>query len=115
MVNKLFEFMHEKHPGVQDMAVETFVKIARKCKRKFVTLQAQEPDPFINELLTNLPGIISDLQPHQSQTWYVCLPIFLSFSIPVFCALRLPALLTRGRGVRGVYMVHGSIATVCHR
>ena len=39
VVNKLFEFMHETHPGVQDMACETFLKICGKCKRKFVTLQ----------------------------------------------------------------------------
>jgi exportin-1 len=39
VVNKLFEFMHELHPGVQDMACETFLKIAQKCRRKFVTIQ----------------------------------------------------------------------------
>eukprot|EP00958_Prasinococcus_capsulatus_P010660 scaffold1040_cov376-Prasinococcus_capsulatus_cf.AAC.6 len=33
VVNKLFEFMHETHPGVQDMAVDTFLKITQKCKR----------------------------------------------------------------------------------
>jgi len=31
VVNKLFEFMHELHPGVQDMSVDTFLKIAKKC------------------------------------------------------------------------------------
>ena len=31
VVNKLFEFMHESHPGVQDMACDTFLKIAQKC------------------------------------------------------------------------------------
>lgn len=36
VVNKLFEFMHEPHEGVQDMAVETFYKITDKCKRHFV-------------------------------------------------------------------------------
>ena len=41
VVNKLFEFMHETHPGVQDMACETFLKICGKCKRKFVTLQVR--------------------------------------------------------------------------
>ena len=41
VVNKLFEFMHETHPGVQDMACETFLKITHKCKRKFVVLQAR--------------------------------------------------------------------------
>ena len=39
VVNKLFEFMHETHPGVQDMACETFLKICLKCKRKFVQVQ----------------------------------------------------------------------------
>ena len=41
VVNKLFEFMHETHPGVQDMACETFLKICYKCKRKFVLMQAR--------------------------------------------------------------------------
>ncbi|XP_062118963.1 protein EXPORTIN 1A-like [Humulus lupulus] len=39
VVNKLFEFMHETHPGVQDMACDTFLKIVQKCKRKFVIVQ----------------------------------------------------------------------------
>lgn len=39
VVNKLFEFMHETHPGVQDMACETFLKICHKCKRQFILLQ----------------------------------------------------------------------------
>lgn len=46
VVNKLFEFMHEKHPGVQDMACETFLKICSKCKRKFVQPPPGEP-PFL--------------------------------------------------------------------
>lgn len=70
VVNKLFEFMHESHPGVQDMACDTFLKIATKCKRKFVTLQADEVQPFICELVENLPSIISDLEPHQAQSFY---------------------------------------------
>lgn len=32
VVNKLFEFMHELHPGVQDMACDTFLKIAQKVR-----------------------------------------------------------------------------------
>jgi exportin-1 len=31
VVNKLIEFMHESHPGVQDMSVDTFLKIAKKA------------------------------------------------------------------------------------
>ena len=43
VVNKLFEFMHETHPGVQDMACDTFLKICNKCKRKFVVTQVGFP------------------------------------------------------------------------
>mmetsp|Transcript_51449 Transcript_51449/g.57458 ORF Transcript_51449/g.57458 Transcript_51449/m.57458 type:complete len:1095 (-) Transcript_51449:368-3652(-) len=70
VVNKLFEFMHESHPGVQDMACDTFLKISTKCKRKFVTLQLDEQVPFIGELVESLPSIISDLEPHQVQAFY---------------------------------------------
>lgn len=70
VVNKLFEFMHESHPGVQDMACDTFLKITTKCKRKFVTLQTEETQPFICELVESLPSIISDLEPHQVQAFY---------------------------------------------
>ncbi|KAL8217857.1 hypothetical protein R6Q57_021230 [Mikania cordata] len=70
VVNKLFEFMHETHPGVQDMACDTFLKIVRKCKRKFVILQVGESEPFVSELLTTLPTTIADLEPHQIHTFY---------------------------------------------
>lgn len=36
VIKKLNEFMHEKHPGVQDMATEVFLKIAKKTKHMFV-------------------------------------------------------------------------------
>jgi len=39
VVNKLFEFMEEKHPGVQDMACDTFLKISKTCRKKFVIQQ----------------------------------------------------------------------------
>ena len=78
VVNKLFEFMHEVHPGVQDMACDTFLKIATKCKRKFVTLQTDEQVPFIVELVDSLPTIVSDLQPHQVQAFYEAVGCMLS-------------------------------------
>lgn len=70
VVLKLFEFMHELHEGVQDMACDTFIKIAQKCKRHFVILQPSEKEPFIDEMLLNLPEIISDLQPSQVHTFF---------------------------------------------
>ena len=70
VVNKLFEFMHEKFPGVQDMACDTFLKIASKCRKKFVALQPNESHPFVDTLLWNLPDIIADLQPAQVNVFY---------------------------------------------
>jgi len=70
VVNKNFEFMHETHPGVQDMACDTFLKIAQKCRRKFVTTQVGETKPFIVEMLETLPDIIAELEPHQIQSFY---------------------------------------------
>ena len=64
VVNKLFEFMHETHDGVQDMACDTFIKIAQKCKRHFVVIQTGEIQPFVDQILMNITGIICDLQPH---------------------------------------------------
>ncbi|KAK1431645.1 hypothetical protein QVD17_08152 [Tagetes erecta] len=70
VINKLFEFMHETHPGVQDMACDTFLKIVQKCKRKFVIVQVGENEPFVSELLTTLPTTIADLEPHQIHSFY---------------------------------------------
>jgi exportin-1 len=70
VVNKLFEFMHELHPGVQDMACDTFLKIAQKCRKKFVVTQVGESRPFVEELLDGLHRIMSDLETHQVHTFY---------------------------------------------
>ncbi|XP_064490113.1 exportin-1-like [Ornithodoros turicata] len=69
VVNKLFEFMHETHDGVQDMACDTFIKIAQKCRRHFVQVQVGEAVPFIEEILANMSSIIYDLQPQQVHTF----------------------------------------------
>lgn len=70
VVNKLFEFMHETHDGVQDMACDTFIKIALKCRRHFVTVQLGESVPFIEEILSTISSIICDLQTQQVHTFY---------------------------------------------
>jgi len=70
VVNKLFEFMHETHEGVQDMACDTFIKIANKCKRHFVALQPGETEPFIEEIVRNMRKITCDLTPQQVHTFY---------------------------------------------
>jgi exportin-1 len=70
VVTKLFEFMHEPHEGVQDMACDTFIKIAQKCRKHFVTTQVGDYNPFIVEILESMQQIIMDLEPHQVHTFY---------------------------------------------
>ncbi len=56
--------------GVQDMACDTFIKIAQKCRRHFVMQQAGETEPFIDDILRNLHRITIDLMPQQVHTFY---------------------------------------------
>ncbi|CAH0702443.1 unnamed protein product [Spodoptera exigua] len=81
VVNKLFEFMHETHDGVQDMACDTFIKIAIKCRRHFVTAQVGEACPFIEEILSTISSIICDLQTLQVHTFYEAVGYMISAQV----------------------------------
>ncbi|RKP08205.1 Crm1-F1 [Thamnocephalis sphaerospora] len=70
VVNKLFEFMHELHEGVQDMACDTFIKISQKCRRHFVLQQIGEVRPFVEDIVHNIEQITGDLSPQQIHTFY---------------------------------------------
>jgi exportin-1 len=64
--------------GVQDMACDTFIKITQKCRRHFVMLQAQESEPFIDEILRSLHRITVDLSPQQIHTFYEAIGYMIS-------------------------------------
>ncbi|KAJ8917645.1 hypothetical protein NQ315_005092 [Exocentrus adspersus] len=81
VVNKLFEFMHETHDGVQDMACDTFIKIAMKCRRHFVTTQIGETCPFIEDILASISTIICDLQQQQVHTFYEAVGYMISAQV----------------------------------
>ncbi|KAI6214003.1 Importin N-terminal domain-containing protein [Aphelenchoides besseyi] len=70
VINKLFEFAHESHEGVQDMACDTFIKIVMKCKSHFTMTQIGESQPFVEEILLNLSTIICDLSEPQVHVFY---------------------------------------------
>lgn len=78
VANKLFEFMHEKHPGVQDMACDTFMKLATKCRRKFVTVNPGESRSFIEVILGTLDKIVADLEPQQVASVYRALGVIIT-------------------------------------
>lgn len=52
------------------MACDTFIKIAKSCKRHFVALQPSEHEAFIEEIVRSLPKITADLTPQQVHTFY---------------------------------------------
>jgi len=70
VINKLFEFAHETHEGVQDMACDTFIKIVIKCKSHFTMVQIGETQPFVDEIIYNLSTIICDLSEPQVHVFY---------------------------------------------
>ena len=69
VVKKLNEFMHEKHPGVQDMACETYLVIAKECKEEFSRPHNEDP-PYIDTIINLLQDEIKDLEPHQKHMVY---------------------------------------------
>lgn len=78
VVVKLFEFMHERHPGVMEMSVETFLKIARKCHKKFVTPQEGSPRPFIYDIIDRLADTTKDLEPRHRHVFYEAVATIIS-------------------------------------
>ena len=70
VLNKLFEFMHETHEGVQDMACETFLKVCQRCKKQICTSQLPDEKPFIEEIIERTPSITDGLTDSQKQIFY---------------------------------------------
>lgn len=79
VANKLFEFMHETHEGVQDMACDTLIRITKQCGKQFIMLHAKEESIFFEEITERIPEIISDLNPQQVHSFYFSLGQILSF------------------------------------
>jgi exportin-1 len=63
------------------MACDTFIKIAQKCRRHFVTIQLGESQAFVDEILTNINGIICHLESHQIHTFYEAVGNMIAASI----------------------------------
>jgi exportin-1 len=89
VVIKLFEFMNECHPGIKDMACDTFAKIVQRCVRRFVTVNSKETMTFIEEILQkedktsnlsrirNFTIVMRDLEPQQRLRFYETLALIL--------------------------------------
>jgi exportin-1 len=88
VVKKLNEFMHEKHPGVQDMASETFLKISKLTKEKF-TLPETNGQPYVIELINMIPVNCKDLESHQRLMVYEGIGYMVSTAQPPQLQLQL--------------------------
>ena len=65
VIKKLNEFMHEKHPGVQDMAAETFLKISKLTKHMFTSQNEPGQPAYVLHLIQLIPENCKDLEHKQ--------------------------------------------------
>jgi exportin-1 len=81
VVNKLFEFMHETHDGVQDMACDTFAKIAKNNGKHFVNIHVREDKVSLSYILNSINSLISDLQSRQRLRFYEAIGVLIAAMI----------------------------------
>jgi len=84
VLNKLFEFMHEKFPGVREMACETFLKIAKSCQKQFAINRDTDTEPFLAEVISDIPNKTRDLEAAQIQTFYEAVGYMIAANPPEF-------------------------------
>mmetsp|Transcript_14156 Transcript_14156/g.26635 ORF Transcript_14156/g.26635 Transcript_14156/m.26635 type:complete len:1075 (+) Transcript_14156:1490-4714(+) len=72
VIRKNFEFMHEAHPGIKDMACDCFLRICQVCSSEFVILHEStgQREVFLYEMIRLMPETISDLENHQKFVYY---------------------------------------------
>jgi len=80
VIFKLFEFMQETFPGVQEMAVDTFLKICQKCRKKFIIPQQsdQQQVPFVEEMVGHIAQGVSKLEHLHICTYFEALGYMIS-------------------------------------
>ena len=79
VIKKLFEFMREDYPGIMEMACNAFLKIARSTADQFTTIQSNEQEPYIREIIRRAPDHIRRLHPETLQyTFYESMGHFVS-------------------------------------
>ncbi len=56
VVKKLVEFLQERHPGVQDMSIETLEELAVHTGHSFLIRMEKDPEPFIYWIILGTHG-----------------------------------------------------------
>ena len=78
VVRKLIEFLAEKHPGVQDMSIETLNEICTKCGHKFLKIQENDSQIFLDELVDGMDAMCNKLTREQIENLYVTWSVIIS-------------------------------------
>ena len=68
VIFKLFEFMREKHQGVQDMSCDTFLKISKRCKQQF--LKIVDNYCLLDAILDTIADTVQYLSAQQVNIFY---------------------------------------------
>eukprot|EP01084_Bolivina_argentea_P223787 378575_1 len=78
VVRKLIEFLAEKHPGVQDMSIETLNEICHKCGHKFLAIQENDSRIFLHELIGGSDQHCRHLNEEQRENLYATWSVIIS-------------------------------------
>eukprot|EP01064_Diplonema_japonicum_P008392 TRINITY_DN15852_c0_g1_i1.p1 TRINITY_DN15852_c0_g1~~TRINITY_DN15852_c0_g1_i1.p1 ORF type:complete len:1107 (+),score=234.62 TRINITY_DN15852_c0_g1_i1:41-3322(+) len=78
VILKLFSFMQETFEGVQDMAVETFLKMTHSCKEEFVKVHPNEKSTFVQQVLEELETHTRMLGRKQTHIFYEATGLMIS-------------------------------------
>jgi len=78
VVRKLIEFLAERHPGVQDMSIETLNEIGAKCGHKFLKVQENDARIFLDELVQGMQAMTAKLDREQVENLYATWSVVIS-------------------------------------
>ena len=82
--NRLFYFMKETFEGVQDMAVDTLLKLSKRVPKSFLSLDERRV-PFIQTVIENHSDYLSLLNFAQTQTFFEAVGnVIRSIGDPIF-------------------------------
>lgn len=71
--------MREEYPGIMEMACNAFLKIARSTADQFTTVQQNESEPYIRDIIRKAPDHIRRLHPETLQyTFYESMGHFIA-------------------------------------
>ncbi|KCZ80277.1 hypothetical protein H312_02335 [Anncaliia algerae PRA339] len=69
LIKKIFEFLHEEHEGIKDMACDTFLRICDKCSVKFPQMEENKQN-LVLWILKHTKEITCDLEHYQKRIIY---------------------------------------------